>query len=83
MAAAAAAGKGMEAVGQTRNPDPFYIYIGDDVLPQHPVEAAESGVLTGKQILWGCNYMEPYFLVGAHSSPQCSSSLLLLTANKY
>lgn len=49
--------------GLVRVPDPFYIYIGDDIMPNHPNEQMKNGVCTGKHIMWGCNSFEPSFLV--------------------
>lgn len=49
--------------GVNKCPDPFYIYIGDDIMPTHPNEQMKNGVCTGKHIMWGCNSFEPAFVV--------------------
>jgi len=69
-AASLALGKGaMEtSMGMNKVPDPFYVYIGDDVMPVHPCQAMKTidsgpSVCRGKEILWGVNSFEASFLV--------------------
>jgi len=49
-------------LGSPKVPDPFYVYIGDDVVPEDPTELVKKHV-KGKHVMWGCNAMEPMFLV--------------------
>jgi len=48
-------------LGVAKVPDPFYCYIGDDVIPKNPTELAKE--VSGKHLVWGCNACEPMFLI--------------------
>lgn len=49
--------------GVAKCPDPYHIFIGDDVMPSHPTDQVRAGVAKGKQIILGCNAFEGQFLV--------------------